>query len=125
MDKDLLVEKGLHPRNSRHACLQDYQLKIGERATLAPGEGACAYGTIMELDSDELRDLYGSGGVEDYLPHTVQAHLMDGTPIKAITYILPLEKTMGSNSEYAIKLAAVARKLDLPGGYIEEIESWI
>jgi len=125
MDKDLLKEKGFNPQNIKRAYLKGYQLKIGERATLAPHEGACSYGTVMELDSNELQNLYGSDGVEDYVPQTVQANTMVGEPLEAISYILPIEKTSGSNSEYAIKLASIAKKLDLPDYYIDEIETWI
>ncbi len=125
MDKDLLKEKGFNPQNIKRAYLKGYQLKIGERATLAPHKGACSYGTVMELDSNELLNLYGSDGVEDYVPQTVQANTMVGEPLEAISYILPMEKISGSNSEYAIKLASIAKKLDLPDYYIDEIEAWI
>ena len=79
----------------------------------------------MELDSSELQNLYGSDGVEDYVPQTVQAHTTDGEPLEAISYILPMERVSGCNSEYAIKLAGIAKKLDLPDYYIDEIETWI
>ena len=125
MDKDLLREKGFNPQNTRHAYLQGYQLRIGERATLAPHEGACSFGTVMDLASNELRNLYGSDGVEDYVPQAVQATTMAGDPVDAVSYILPIEKISGSNSEYATRLAEIARKLDLPDEYIEEIRAWI
>jgi hypothetical protein len=125
MDKDLLKEKGFNPQNIKRAYLKGYQLKIGERATLAPNKGACSYGTVMELDSNELQNLYGSDGVEDYVPQPVQANTMVGEPLEAISYILPMEKISGSNSEYAIKLASIAKKLNLPDFYINEIEAWI
>ena len=125
MDKDLLKEKGFNPHNIKRACLQGYQLKIGERATLVPHKGARSYGTVMELDSSELEYLYGSDGVEDYVPQAVQASTIAGEPLEAISYILPMEKLSGSNSEYASKLAGVAKKLDLPDDYIEEIKTWI
>lgn len=79
----------------------------------------------MELDSNELQILYGSDDVEDYVPQPVQANTMVGEPLEAISYILPMEKISGSNSEYAIKLASIAKKLNLPDFYINEIEAWI
>jgi len=124
MDKDLLQQKGFCPQNIKPACLQGYQLKIGERATLTPLEGARSYGTVMDLDDSELRDLYGSDGVEDYVPQTVQATTMLGATIEVVCYILPVEKISGSNSGYAIKLASIAKKLEFPRDYIEEIQAW-
>lgn len=125
MDADLLAEKGLHPQNIRLARLDGYQLVIGARATLAPKRETRSYGAIMDLESNELKVLYGGDGVEDYVPLTVQVSTMDGAYLDVITYILPLEKTSGSNSRYARHLAGVTRKLSLPVAYIEEIERWV
>ena len=125
MDKDLLKGKGINPHNIKRAFLKGYQLKIGERATLVPDKEACSYGIVMELDINELHNLYGSDGVEDYVPQTVQVYTIVGEPIEAVSYILPMEKISGSNSEYAIKLAKLAKKLELPDYYIDEIEGWI
>ena len=125
MDEDLLRAKGLNPNNIRLAALKDYELKIGARATLVPAVGACAYGTVMELDSNELQSLYSGDGVEDYVPETVQINVIKGPTVEASTYILPVEKLSGSNSEYAAKLADVAKKLALPDDYVGEIKGWI
>ncbi len=125
MDRDLLIEKGLNPQNIKIAYLQGYQLKIGEKATLAQNGQACSYGTIMDLDSNALIKLYASDGVQDYFPMTVQASTMDGASVEAISYILPINKLSGKNSEYATRLAGIARKLGLPENYIHEIKTWI
>ena len=125
MDKDLLREKGLNPQNVKRAYLTNYQLKIGEKATLVPKIGASSYGTVMELDSIELQILYGSDGVKDYIPQSVHVKTMNGEPLEAISYILPIEKISGSNSQYATKLASIAKKLNLPDLYINEIKGWI
>ena len=106
MDKDLLKEKGFNPQNIKRAYLKGYQLEIGERATLAPHKGACSYGTVMELDSNELQNLYGSDGVEDYVPQTVQANTMVGEPLEAVSYIYQWKRSQEViASFYAIKLA--------------------
>ena len=86
MDKDLLLEKGLNPHNIKPAYLNGYQLRIGKRATLVPFKGACSYGIVMELDNSELQNLYGSDGVEDYIPQSIQANTMDGDPLESILY---------------------------------------
>lgn len=125
MDQDLLKEKGFNPQNIKRACVQGYQSRIGERATLAPCKRASSYGTVMDLESNELQNLYGSDGVEGYVPQSVLANTMDGETIEAISFLLPMEKIAGSNSEYAITLAGIAKKLNLPDDYINEIETWI
>ncbi|MEM7281920.1 MAG: gamma-glutamylcyclotransferase family protein [Pseudomonadota bacterium] len=125
MDKDLLEKKGLTPKNVRPACLKGYQLKIGQRATLVPADGSESYGTIMEMDDEELTQLYSGDGVEEYLPEIVEIQTMTGQSCAVTSYILPPEKTSGRNSEYAAQLAKVAWKLHLPDAYINEIESWI
>jgi hypothetical protein len=50
---------------------------------------------------------------------------MDGDSLAVISYILPIEKISGSNSEYATKLTDIAKKLNLPDFYVKEIEGWI
>jgi hypothetical protein len=109
----------------KQACLKGFGLRIGEKATLERAEKESSYGTLIQLESDELERLYGSGGVEDYVPQSVLVTTMTGETIEAVSYILPMDNIMGSNSEYATTLAGIAKKLDLPEGYIREIEAWI
>ena len=125
MDKDLLHVKGLNPQRQRLAYLDDYELVIGARATLAPKSGARSYGAVMDLPQGELNALYAGDGVEDYLPQAVLANSMQGGEIEAIACILPLSMTSGTNSKYAKQLIDVARKLGLPDHYVEEISKWI
>lgn len=125
MDKDLLKEKGLSPYNMKKAYLAGFGLRIGERATLERSEKECSYGTVIQLESDELENLYGSDGVTDYVPQTVLVTEMTGETIEAVSYILPMEYISGSNSKYAMTLAGIAKKLDLPEEYIKEIEACV
>lgn len=125
MDPDLLREKGFNPHSMKQAYLKGFGLRIGEKATLERAEEESSYGTVIQLENDELERLYGSGGVEDYAPQSVLVAAMTGETIEAVSYILPMENITGSNSEYAITLAGIAKKLDLPEGYIREIEAWI
>jgi len=125
MDQDLLREKGFNPHSMKQAYLKGFGLRIGEKATLERAEDECSYGTVVQLESDELESLYGSGGVEDYVAQSVLVATMTGETIEAVSYILPMENITGSNSEYAITLAGIAKKLDLPEDYIREIEAWI
>ena len=125
MDPQVLEEKECHPVNVTRACLPGYQLKIGERATLLASPGSRCYGTVIELADSEVRKLYQDESVKDYKPLDVEAVYMDGGAIQAVSYVLPVEKLSGSNSEYAKSLARVAMKLELPDEYVAEIEQWI
>ncbi len=125
MDEELLKKKGLNPQKIRPACLKGYGLRIAERATLEQSESESSYGTVMQLTQHELATLYDSDGVADYLPKTVTIIETNGKTTEVESYILPMDKTSGRNSQYAQSLAAVAKKLKLPDDYIKEIETWI
>jgi hypothetical protein len=49
---------------------------------------------------------------------------MQGNSLQVTSYLLPMEKVTGCNSEYARMLALAANKIGLPGDYIDEIETW-
>ncbi len=125
MDPEILKEKECHPLNVALACLPGYQLRIGERATLLADPDTRCYGTVIELAESEVGKLYQHESVKDYEPLNVEAAYMNGAVVKAVSYVLPVEKLAGSNSEYARSLAGVAKKLKLPEEYIAEIEQWI
>jgi hypothetical protein len=125
MDQDLLEAKGLNPINTKLAHVAGYGLRIGNRATLDISNDEIVFGVISDLKSDELELLYSEKSVADYVPTQLEAIDMDGTSLNVVSYILPIEKVSGSNSEYAKSLAVTARKLGLPGAYINEIETWI
>ena len=125
MDPDCLKEMGYKPKNVQLVCLAGHQLVIGEKASLLPKADAKAFGTTMDLSSDELTQLYAGEGVQDYISHVVQVIAMTGETHDVLCYILPIDKIVGSNSEYANKLAEVAKKLNLPADYTDEIMSWV
>jgi len=125
MDHDLLKAKGLNPAHARLASVAGYGLRIGARATLERSAHERAFGSIMDLDSEEVAALYGEKSVADYVPRKLVAIDMQGSSLEVISYILPMKKVSGSNDEYARSLALAARKIGLPDDYIDEIESWI
>src|SRR5215813_12238968 len=93
MDTELLRSKGVSPQNIRRAGALGYELRIGKRATLWREPKACAYGFLVELD--------------------------DGSSIPALTFnLVESPHTNERNSEYAAKLRELARRLDLPTGYV-------
>jgi hypothetical protein len=46
MNLELLREAGVTPSNPRRAFVEDFALRIGQRATLLPSAGARAYGML-------------------------------------------------------------------------------
>ncbi len=124
MDPDLLLEKGLKPRDVEVVRVNDYGLRIGERATLRSSPGESAYGTLMRLDDRELADLYREPGVADYAPQALYVFDRQENAQEAVSYILPMQRVSGKNSDYARSLALVAKKVGLPDDYVDEIATW-
>jgi hypothetical protein len=122
MDDQLLRGKGVKPINIRPACVSGFVLRIGQRATLLRDPGACAYGLLMELTHAELELLYSEPSVSAYRPEAVLSELADGSRVPALCFNLVVPPgAEETNSEYATKLRALARRLEFPSGYVETI----
>jgi len=107
MDRETLREAGVEPSNPRRAYVDEFALRIGQRATLVPSAGARAYGMLFALTHSELDRLHAAPGLEQYRPEAVLAQLLEGTPTPALCYNLreapqPHER----NPEYAARLQA-------------------
>jgi hypothetical protein len=124
MDVDLLKEKGLNPSSAKLAHVAGYGLRVGDRATLMQSGQERSYGSVIQLDEEEIEILYGDRSVEDYIPEKVTAIDANGSTLAAVSYILPISKLSGENRGYAKSLAVVAKKIGLPDEYIDEIEKW-
>lgn len=122
MEADLLRKLGVDPVNPRRAFVDDYQLLIGERATLTPSSGSRVYGMAFELKQEELDVLYSTPGLEAYRPVNITAQDMNGSAFSALCYVLPAGLLDGeSNPEYATQLREVLGRLEFPAEYIESI----
>ncbi len=124
MDENLLKSNGFHPSKPILAFVEDYALKIGERATLVKSSGERAYGNIITLSDVELANLYGQTSVADYIPEEVMAMTPENHPIPAIAYNLPREKLTGRNKQYAETLVDIARDNGLPNDYVDMIATF-
>ena len=123
MDVGLLTKTGLAPTVLGPARLRDYQLRIGDRATLVPKTGAIAYGMLMELTDSELTTLYAAPGVSDYRPYTVETERLEGGAVQsALCYNLSTEPLDADfNAEYAKALSDLLLKLGFPASYAHEL----
>jgi Gamma-glutamyl cyclotransferase, AIG2-like len=121
MDETLLRAQGLEPQGAEQATVRGFALRIGQRATLVPGADGTVHGMVFSLTLAELSKLYSEPSVEAYRPHAVLARLSDGHSVPALCYSLPNPPPSEANSEYAVKLRAVAEKIRLPRDYIDSL----
>jgi hypothetical protein len=123
MDHEILRETGVEPINPRRAYVEEFALRIGQRATLIPSPGGRAYGMLFALKHSELDRLYAAPGLEQYRPEAILAQPLEGTPTPALCYNLreapPLHER---NPEYAARLQRVLTILDFPAEYVASVD---
>ena len=74
----------LAPVDPRRAYVDDFALRIGQRATLLPSAGSRAYGMVFTLTHSELERLYTAPDLEPYRPEGVLAQSSEGTAVPAL-----------------------------------------
>ena len=122
MDESLLREKGLSPEGRRAACVENFRLVIGGRATLVPSAGGAAHGVLFSLTPGEVDALYSEDSVSAYRPEAVCAQLADGTAVPALCFNLPAPPDARErNPRYASRLRELAARLGLPEDYVSSI----
>lgn len=123
MDATLLKSMGFHPAVIGPAELSDYQIRIGDRATLTTKRGSKSYGIVMELAEGEVAALYAKPGVLDYQAEDVDVVLLsNGSTLTATCYNLPLSQLKSIvNTDYADRLAALVLALGFSPAYAGEI----
>lgn len=121
MDTSILIKNGLKPTNPRKGYLEDYELKIGTRASLLPCKGAKSYGILMTVDDDEVQKLYAEPSVADYIPEEVTIITFTNERVVAICYNLPIKSLTGTNVTYAESLYQLAKKERFPDDYLNHI----
>jgi len=122
MDIEILTDCGVAPINPRRALVEDFALRIGQRATLVPSAGDRAYGMLFALTHAELERLYSAPGLEQYRAEAVLVQPLDSTPLPALCFNLheppqPQER----NPEYAAHLQRILSKLEFPQEYVASI----
>jgi hypothetical protein len=123
MDEGLLRQKGHSPANRRLATVDNYELRIADRATLVPASGSQVEGVIFSLTHSELEALYADPSVNAYRPEAVLAQLTDDSRIPALCYNLPVPDSVhGRDPEYAARLRALAADIGLSAGYVASIQ---
>lgn len=122
MDLEILRDGGVAPINPRRAYVDDFALRIGQRATLLRSSGARAYGMLFALAHSELDRLYAAPGLEQYRPEAILARPLDGMPTPALCYNLgEAPRPYEGNPEYAARLQRALSKLNFPPEYVASI----
>lgn len=121
MDESILMKNGVESSNSRLGYLQDYALKIGNRASLIPSEGERAYGIVMTVHQAAIEKLYAEESVSDYVPESVKV-ITEAKELIATCYNLPLSLLTGTNRSYATSLYNLATQIGFPDAYLEHIK---
>ena len=122
MDVTILLKNGIKPSNLRRGYLNDYALKIGNRASLIPGKNEKSYGIVMTIDNDAIHNLYAEASVADYIPEEVSIITSTNDSIAATCYNLPSKSITGTNVLYAASLYKLAKQEGFPDDYLEKIK---
>ncbi|MBT5187308.1 MAG: gamma-glutamylcyclotransferase [Kordiimonadaceae bacterium] len=127
MDSDLLKSSGYQPTHARIACLKDYRLLLGERATLIPEICHETWGAIISLNEQELKKLYCAPSVSDYQAIDVVCETLKGDQIEAKVYVLPNDYPLSDpiDANYANQLLDICQKIKLPISHQQMIEDII
>ncbi|WP_420601327.1 hypothetical protein [Flagellimonas sp.] len=122
MDQTILSKNGIVPSNPRKGHLNNYALKIGNRASLIPSKGEQSYGIVLSCDADTIRKLYSEASVADYIPEQVEVITEPNGTVQATGYNLPSELLTGTNTAYAESLYILAKQKGFPENYLEKIK---
>ena len=115
MDEEILKSKNVEPRNKRIAFANDYQLRVGNMATLLRKKDSQAHGLVYSLTHDEVDILYKKSGLNDYISESILVELDDGSKIATLCCILFNPPASNDrNPEYFKKLKLCMESYDLP-----------
>jgi hypothetical protein len=124
MDVGILRNDGAVPMNVRRAYVDDFALRIGNRATLLPSAGARSYGMLIALTHGELERLYAAPGLDQYRPEAVLAHCLDGGSVPALCYnLLAAPRAAERNPSYAARLQKLLADSGFPAEYVDWVAS--
>ena len=115
MDPEILISKGVEPRNPQVGFAEGYKLRIGNMATLLRDADSKAYGVVYSLTHDEVDLLYTKSGLDMYVSEALLVILDSGESIPTLCCNLriPPEESE-SNDEYKAKLLQCMKRLNVP-----------
>lgn len=114
MDPAILQQKGVFARQPRVAYAENYQLRIGHKATLLRKAGERAYGMVYALTHAEINDLYHGAGLDDYAAEALMVTIDDQQVAVLCCNLIEPPAADESNEIYQEKLMAAMDSLNLP-----------
>ena len=111
MDPDILEKAGVKPDNPRIGCVENYKLRIGNKATLLRAPNEKVHGVVYSLSHSDINKLYWGAGLNEYVSEALLAKIGDDTvPVLCCNLVVPPGESE-SNQEYAEKLKVSMNKL--------------
>lgn len=114
MDPEILRQKDVGPRNPRIGKLENYRLKIGNKATLLREDGSCAWGMVYSLTHAEINSLYWGAGLDDYAAEAVMVKVGDDLVVALCCNLIEPPAENESNPDYQAKLQQAMDRLGMP-----------
>jgi len=123
MDQGILRAGGVaEPANPRRAFVDDFELRIDQRAALVPVVGSRVYGMLFALTHSELDLLYAAPGLEAYRAEAIVAQSFDGVATPALCYNLRHPPSVDErNAGYASRLQEILARLNFPEEYVASV----
>lgn len=104
MDPYFLKQAGVEPYNPRHGYVDNYKLKIGNKATLLRSPGTRTHGIVYSLSHSDINRLYWGAGMDEYAAEALIANINNELiPVLCCNLIIPPGESE-SNLDYARKL---------------------
>lgn len=111
MDPDVLKNVGVNPDNPRVGYVENYRLKVGNKATLLRASGEKAHGVVYSLSHSDINKLYWGAGLNEYAPESLLAKVgSEAIPVLCCNLVVPPNESE-FNQEYAEKLKLCMKKL--------------
>ena len=114
IDPKLLEKAGVNARNPRVARVENFVLRIGNKATLLRAPGEVVHGFIYSLTYDEINTLYWGAGLYDYIAESLIAKTTSGSVAVLCCNLLDPPNDNESNPDYLSKLEELKSHLGLP-----------
>jgi AIG2 family protein len=121
MNTKVLEEKGVAPRATAAARLNDWALVFQPMANVIPASGEEVYGMVTTVDRESLENAYRGDPLETYEPRDVEVERLDGVTEAVCCYSAPRANETKPSAGYLELLIEAAREHALPDFWMERL----
>ncbi len=111
------------------SAISGWRFRINTRgfATVAPEDGATAYGLVWRIDAADERSLDRYEGVADgfYSKRTIEVRIAGARPAEAFLYVANDDQPGVPRPEYMKAIIRAAESAPFPKSYLAELRKWI